>query len=143
MSEVTARWIPVSGGGANRVYQRVEVRHPFSNARKKHSHTVIQPCMRFLHDCTGWALYCLAHGELAWLFHEPHTGLDDCLNMLLACFRKRMSGRGVLHAARPGHDGRGGLVARRKQPLRLRAVRRQHSHRSGRRRLHPEGIRQT
>ena len=29
------------------------------------------------------ALCCLAHGELAWLLHEPHTGLDDCLNMLL------------------------------------------------------------
>ena len=24
---------------------------------------------------------------------KPHTGLDDCLNMLLSCFRKRMSGR--------------------------------------------------
>ena len=23
---------------------------------------------------------------------KPHTGLVDCLNMLLACFRKRMSG---------------------------------------------------
>ena len=33
-------------------------------------------------------LCCLAHGELAWLFHEPHTGL----NMLLSWFRKRMSG---------------------------------------------------
>ena len=26
--------------------------------------------------------------------HEPHTGLDDCLRMLLPCFRKRMSGEG-------------------------------------------------
>ena len=25
----------------------------------------------------------------AWRFHEPHTGLDDCLNMLLSCFRKK------------------------------------------------------
>ena len=33
----------------------------------------------------------MAHGELAWLFHEPHTGLDDCLRMLWSCFRKRMS----------------------------------------------------
>ena len=33
----------------------------------------------------------MAHRELAWLFHEPHTGLDDCLRMLQACFRKRMS----------------------------------------------------
>ena len=37
---------------------------------------------------------CLAlfgHGELAWLFHEPHTGLDDCLNMIQSWFRKRRS----------------------------------------------------
>ena len=24
---------------------------------------------------------------------KPHTGLDDCLIMLLSCFRKRMSGQ--------------------------------------------------
>ena len=34
---------------------------------------------------------CLAHRELPWLFYEPHTGLHDCLNMLLSCFSKRMS----------------------------------------------------
>ena len=34
----------------------------------------------------------MARGELAWLIHEPHTGLEDCLNMLLSCLRKRMSG---------------------------------------------------
>ena len=47
--------------------------------------------MRFLCDGTGKALCCLAHRELARLFHEPHTGLEDRLNMLLSCFRKRMS----------------------------------------------------
>ena len=31
----------------------------------------------------------------SWLFHEPHAGLDDCLNMILSCFRKRMSGQEV------------------------------------------------
>ena len=30
---------------------------------------------------------------LAWHIHEPHTGLEDCLNMLLSCFRKKMSGK--------------------------------------------------
>ena len=29
-------------------------------------------------------LCCLAHGKLAWLFHEPDTELDDCLNILLS-----------------------------------------------------------
>ena len=55
--------------------------------------TIIQPCMWFLHDGTGGkAPCCLTHGELARVFHEPHTGLDDCLNMLLSCFRTRTSG---------------------------------------------------
>ena len=26
------------------------------------------------------------------IMEKPHTGLDDCLNMLLACFTKKMSG---------------------------------------------------
>ena len=45
----------------------------------------------------GWeTLYvssssCLAHRELAWIFHEPYTGLVDCLRILLPCFRKRRS----------------------------------------------------
>ena len=34
----------------------------------------------------------LSHRELVWLFHEHrNTGLDDCLRLLLSCFRKRMS----------------------------------------------------
>ena len=33
----------------------------------------------------------MAHRKLAWLFHEPHTGLDDCLSMLQAYFREMMS----------------------------------------------------
>ena len=37
----------------------------------------------------------MAHGELACLFHEPHTGFDHCLRMLQVCFRKRMSARGT------------------------------------------------
>ena len=34
---------------------------------------------------------CLAHGELAWLFLEPDTGLDQCPRILLSCFRARTS----------------------------------------------------
>ena len=46
----------------------------------------------FLHGGTGQALGCWVHRELAWLFHEPHSGLEDCLDMLLICFRNRMPG---------------------------------------------------
>ena len=31
---------------------------------------------------------------------KPHTGLNDCLRMLQACFRKRMSGAGAGAARR-------------------------------------------
>ena len=36
------------------------------------------------------------------LFH-PHTGLDDCLNMLLVCFRKRRPGLHAAHHPLPRH----------------------------------------
>ena len=34
---------------------------------------------------------CLAHRELAWLFHEPHTELVYCLKILPSCFSKKRS----------------------------------------------------
>ena len=40
------------------------------------------------------------------IIEKPHTGLDDCLRMLQACFRRRMS---LLHAVavlREYHDPR-------------------------------------
>ena len=40
------------------------------------------------------------------MMEEPHTGLDDCLNMLLPCFRKRMSGLQISPFKR--RAGRGG-----------------------------------
>ena len=47
--------------------------------------------MWFLHDGTGWTVCCWAHGELAWLFLEPDTGLDHCPRILLSYFRGRTS----------------------------------------------------
>ena len=42
------------------------------------------------------------------IIEKPHTGLDDCLRMLQACFRKKMSVQGgsLFHAAIPsqGYD---------------------------------------
>ena len=34
----------------------------------------------------------MAFGELAWLFLEPDTALDQCPRILLLCFRARISG---------------------------------------------------
>ena len=66
-------------------------RHPFSKACLQHSQTVIQPCMWFLNDGTGSSMCCFAQGELTWLVMEPQTGLEDCLKILLSCFRARTS----------------------------------------------------
>ena len=33
------------------------------------------------------------------ILEKPHTGLDDCLRMLQACFRKRMSGHRLIEDA--------------------------------------------
>ena len=41
--------------------------------------------MWFLHDGTGWTLYCLSHGELAWHFQNHIQGWMNDLNMLLSC----------------------------------------------------------
>ena len=38
--------------------------------------------------CVGQTVQILTCSNM----EKPHTGLDDCLNMLLACFIKRMSG---------------------------------------------------
>ena len=38
---------------------------------------VIQPCKWFLHDGTCSARCCLAHGELAWRFHDTYTVMED------------------------------------------------------------------
>ena len=44
--------------------------------------------MWFLHDGT---LYCLASGELAWHFKNHMQGWMNDLDMLLSCFRTKMS----------------------------------------------------
>ena len=46
--------------------------------------------MWFLHDGTGQALYCLAHGELAWHFQNHIQGWRNDLNVLISCFREKM-----------------------------------------------------
>ena len=39
-----------------------------------------------------YTLCYLAHGELAWLFLEPDTGLNHCPRIRLTCFEARSSG---------------------------------------------------
>ena len=46
--------------------------------------------MWFPRDGTGWALCCVAHGELAWHFQNHIQGWMNDLNMLLSCFIEKM-----------------------------------------------------
>ena len=80
---LSTHWLDWVGGGS---------RVSCSKAREleSDSRTFILPCMWFLHDGTGYTLCCLAHGELAWLFLEPDTGLDHCPRFQLSCFRARI-----------------------------------------------------
>ena len=47
--------------------------------------------MWFLHDGTGKTLYCLASEELAWHFQNYLQGWMNDFNVLLLCFRTKMS----------------------------------------------------
>ena len=68
-------------------------------------------------------MWCLAHGELAWLILEPDTGLDYCPRIILSCVRARTSACFPLRLCRLVRealqllvkvvrvdDGRGGLA---------------------------------
>ena len=65
--------------------------HPFSKARQQHIQTVIQPCMRFLEEPCQSSVSQTAESLTCSIMEKPLTGLEDSLNMLLSCFRKRMS----------------------------------------------------
>ena len=52
-----------------------------------------------------------------FIMEKPHTGLDDCLNMLLASFRKRMSASG--RASSAGTSSRRRRGRRSTRPTRL------------------------
>ena len=58
----------------------------------KHSQTVIQPCMWFMEEPSYFSVCQAAQTLNCSIMEKPHTGLDDCLRMLQAFFRKRMSG---------------------------------------------------
>ena len=50
------------------------------------------PTLFVVHGRAKLVLWAKTAQSLTCYFMEkPHTGLDDCLNMLLPCFRKRMS----------------------------------------------------
>ena len=86
-----------------RVCRRLRHRHPFSKACLQYSQAVIQvqPC-KYVVSIEQFRFFCrLVHGELAWLFLEPHTSLSENAAGMQACFRKRMS-----DAAASTTDGR-------------------------------------
>ena len=53
--------------------------------------TVFQPCMWFMKEPSQFSVGKTAQRKTYPITEKPHSGLDDCLNMLLACLRQRMS----------------------------------------------------
>ena len=70
---------------------RTCTRHPFSTACLHRYQTVIQPCMWFMEEPSQFSVGQTQHSLTCSIMEKPHTGLEDCLKMLLSCFRKRMS----------------------------------------------------
>ena len=66
-------------------------RPPFSKADMQHSQTVVQTCILFMEEPNQFSVGQTAQSLTFSIMEKPHTGLDDCLRMLLPCFRKRMS----------------------------------------------------
>ena len=69
----------------------IQKRRPFSKARLQHSQTVIQPCKWFMEEPSQFSIGETAQSHTCSITEKPHTWLDECLRMLQACFRKRMS----------------------------------------------------
>ena len=76
--QVTSRW-------------RFWASHPLSKACLQHYQTVIQSCMWFMEEPSQFSVGQTAQTLSSSIMEKPHTGLDDSLWMLHACFRKRMS----------------------------------------------------
>ena len=78
------------GGKARHKMGRKERRgskHHFSKACLQHSQTVIQPCMWFMEDSSHFFSGQTAQSLTCSIMEKPHTGSDDCLRVLQACFR--------------------------------------------------------
>ena len=70
-------------------------RHPFFKACQKNSQTVIQLCMWFMEEPSQFYVGQTTQSLTCSIMEKPHRGLDDCLRMLLPCFRIRMSAIGA------------------------------------------------
>ena len=81
---------------------RLQDRHPFSEAFLQHIQTA---CMWFTEEPSQFSMGQTAQGLTGSIKEKPLTGLVDCLRVLQACFRKRMSATGSLwRAASPTPD---------------------------------------
>ena len=51
---------------------------------------MVQPCIWCKEEPSQVSMGQTAQSLTCSIMEKPHTGLDDCLNMLLSCFRKMM-----------------------------------------------------
>ena len=57
----------------------------------KHSCSTVRQFMWFMAEPIQFSVGQTAQSLTCSIMEKPHTGLDDCLRMLLTCLRKRMS----------------------------------------------------
>ena len=81
--------------------------------------------MWFMEEPSQFSVGQTAQSLTSSIAEKPHIGLDDCLNLLLSCFRKRMSGLGHFGGVVGGAEGEvgadleaGGIDAGRQLELR-------------------------
>ena len=75
-----------------------QARHPFYKAWQHHIQRVFEPCIMFMEEPSQFSVGQTAQILTCYIMEKPHTGLDDCLIMLLPCLRKVMSGAHIMSA---------------------------------------------
>ena len=70
----------------------VPVRDPCSKAREYYFRTEVQSCIWFKEEPSQFSMSQTAHSLTCSIMEKPHIGLDECLRILLSCFRARNPG---------------------------------------------------
>ena len=83
---------------------QISSRGPRSKARELDSWTVVQPCIWFKEEPSQFSVSQTAQSPTCSIMEKPHTGLDECLRMLQACFRRMMSVPDGVRVHRVGVD---------------------------------------
>ena len=63
---------------------------------------MVQPCVWFKEEPIKFSIGQTAQSLTCSFMEKPHTELDECLRILLSCFRERNSGEELIKQSRKG-----------------------------------------